>query len=86
MRVDVAPPAPPLTDRRQRRPKGNGYAGAGIPVYRFIDRDARTLTVYSEPENGTYRNRASCPYGAVVELPDLVGITLETEKLKNYAH
>ncbi len=76
----------PETDRRDRREKRDGYAAVGIPVYLLVDRDACTLTCYSEPENGPYRNRTSHPYGAVVELPDPVGVTLETEKLKDYAH
>jgi Uma2 family endonuclease len=74
----------PDTDRRDRREKRDGYAAVGIPVYLLVDRDTCTLTFYSEPENGSYRNRTSHPYGAVVELPDPVGITLETEKLKDY--
>ncbi|MGH2577386.1 MAG: Uma2 family endonuclease [Streptomyces sp.] len=76
----------PDTDRRDRRDKRDGYASAGIPVYLLIDRDTCTVTVYSDPEGGTYRNRTSRPYGAVVEIPDPVGITLETEKLKDYVH
>ncbi|WP_446037531.1 Uma2 family endonuclease [Streptomyces sp. SID1143] len=76
----------PDTDRRDRREKRDGYAAVGIPVYLLVDRDACTLTCYSEPEGGAYRNRKSHPYGATVELPDPVGIALETEKLKDYAH
>ncbi|MEC4020064.1 Uma2 family endonuclease [Streptomyces sp. H27-D2] len=74
------------TDRRDRTEKRDGYAAAGIPVYLLIDRDACTVTVHSEPKNGTYRQQPSHPYGATVELPAPVGITLETEKLKDYSH
>lgn len=74
------------TDRRDRHEKRDGYAAAGIPVYLLIDRDACTVTVYSEPKNGKYPVRVSHPYGAVVEIPAPVGITLKTEKLKEYTH
>ncbi|MFI7103395.1 Uma2 family endonuclease [Streptomyces sp. NPDC050161] len=74
------------TDRRDRREKRDGYAAAGIPAYLLIDRDAGTLTVYSEPLNGTYRTRATHPYGAAVPLPDPLGITLKTEELKDFTH
>jgi Uma2 family endonuclease len=73
------------TDRRDRREKRSGYAAADIPVYLLIDRDDHTLTVYSEPENGTYEQGPTYKYGDTVTLPDPVGITLATEKLKDYA-
>lgn len=73
------------TDRRDRIDKVRGYAEAGIPVYLLIDRDNDTLVVYSEPKNGTYRQNPSYPYGAEVELPAPVNVTLDTEKLKDYA-
>ncbi|PJE96438.1 hypothetical protein CUT44_18210 [Streptomyces carminius] len=73
------------TDRRDRVERRDGYAAAGIPVYLLVDRDDHSLTVHSEPEGGTYRTRTTRPYGAVVELPAPVGITLKTERLKDYA-
>jgi Uma2 family endonuclease len=73
------------TDRRDRVEKRDGYAAAGIPVYLLIDRDDDSITVYSEPENGKYRSRTSRPFGTVIKIPDPVGITLETEELKDYA-
>ncbi|MEU1281726.1 Uma2 family endonuclease [Streptomyces sp. NPDC005805] len=73
------------TDRRDRTEKRDGYAGAGIPVYLLIDRDKGTVVVHSEPEDGTYRLVRIHPYGKPAELPDPVGITLDTEKLKDYS-
>ncbi|MFJ2650366.1 Uma2 family endonuclease [Streptomyces sp. NPDC087420] len=73
------------TDRRDRIEKPDGYAAARIPVYLLVDRDASSVTVHSEPENGVYRAVTTRPFGALVELPDPVGITLDTEKLKHYA-
>jgi Uma2 family endonuclease len=73
------------TDRRDRVEKRDAYAEAGIPVYLLVDRDDHSLTVFADPEDGTYRSVTTRPFGATVELPDPVGITLETEKLKDYA-
>ncbi|MFP8944366.1 Uma2 family endonuclease [Streptomyces fenghuangensis] len=73
------------TGRRDRVEKRDAYAAAGIPVHLLVDRDDHSVTVHSEPEGGTYRSRTTRPYGAVVEIPDPVGITLRTEKLKDYA-
>ncbi|WP_248844373.1 Uma2 family endonuclease [Streptomyces hirsutus] len=73
------------TDRRDRVDKPVGYAGADIPVYLLIDRDHHTVVVHSEPKDGRYRQSRSYPWGATVELPPPVGITLDTERLKDYA-
>ncbi|WP_079143718.1 Uma2 family endonuclease [Streptomyces luteocolor] len=62
-----------------------GYR-AGIPVYLLVDRDNDTLTVFSDPHDGDYRQSPSYAYGATVTLPPPVAITLHTEKLKDYAH
>ncbi|MGW0766793.1 Uma2 family endonuclease [Streptomyces sp. NPDC002676] len=89
------PPAPPSarrcpsrnrdTDRRDRIDQVRGYAEAGIPIYLLIDRDNDTLVVHNELKDGRYQQSPSYPWGATVELPPPVGITLETEKLKDYA-
>lgn len=73
------------TDLRDRIEKRDGYAAADIPVYLLVDRDAGKLVVYTDPQKGEYQSRNSHPYGATVKLPDPVGITLETEKLKDYS-
>ncbi|AQU67322.1 Uma2 family endonuclease [Streptomyces niveus] len=73
------------TNRRDRVEKPYGYAAAGIPLHLLGDRDARSLTVHAEPKNGEYRSMSTYDFGEVVRLPDPVGITLETEKLKDYA-
>ncbi|MER5547052.1 Uma2 family endonuclease [Streptomyces sp. NPDC001118] len=73
------------TDQRDRIDKPIGYATAEIPVYLLIDRDNNTLTVFSEPKDGRYQQSPSYPWGATVELPPPVSITLDTEELKDYA-
>lgn len=72
-------------DQRDRVEKPDGYAAAGIPVYLLVDRDLDSVTVYADPEGGVYRSVTTRAFGSVIELPDPVGITLETEKLKDFA-
>ncbi|WP_443072729.1 Uma2 family endonuclease [Streptomyces sp. NBC_01439] len=73
------------TDRRDRKEKRDGYAAAGIPVHLLIDRESCTLTVHSDPEDGSYRDSPSLPDGASVTVPAPVDITLDTEPLKEFA-
>ncbi|EMF01845.1 Uma2 family endonuclease [Streptomyces mobaraensis NBRC 13819 = DSM 40847] len=73
------------TNRRDRMEKPVGYASAGIPVYLLVDRERRMVTVYSDPQDGTYLSSVSRPYGAPVSLPEPVDFTLETEELKDFA-
>ncbi|MFD5701663.1 Uma2 family endonuclease [Streptomyces lasiicapitis] len=72
------------TDRRDRVDKPVGYAEADIPVYLLIDRGNNTLTVFSDPKDGRYQQAPTYPWGATIEFPALIGITLNTEKLKDY--
>jgi Uma2 family endonuclease len=72
------------TDRRDRVEKPAAYAQTGIPVYLLVDRDIDSVTVYSEPVDGRYGSVVTLAYGHSVELPGL-GITLETEELKEFA-
>ncbi|MFD3307753.1 Uma2 family endonuclease [Streptomyces sp. NPDC058656] len=72
------------TDRRDRIEKPDGYAAAGIPVYLLIDRDDCSVTVFTDPENGRYRRQVKEPFGASVKIPTPVGLTLETEELKEF--
>lgn len=73
------------TDARDRTEKPDGYAQAGIPVYLLIDRESRSVIVHAEPEDGRYRAITARPFGAKVELPEPVRITLPTDELKDYA-
>ncbi|WP_327066532.1 Uma2 family endonuclease [Kitasatospora sp. NBC_01250] len=71
-------------DRSARVEKPRVYAVAGIPVYLLIDRDSCEVKVYSEPDGVRYENLQIVPFGKSVTLPDPVGITLETEPLKEW--
>ncbi|MFC9997625.1 Uma2 family endonuclease [Nocardia sp. NPDC127526] len=74
------------TDRRDRKEKPRAYAETGIPVYLLIDRDACVLKVHSKPNDGRYELIATVPFGASAELPDPVGVVLDTGPLKDWVH
>ncbi|MFE3903132.1 Uma2 family endonuclease [Streptomyces sp. NPDC059153] len=72
------------TDRRDRVEKPRAYAETGIPVYLLIDRDTCEVKVHSQPDGVRYEQVVTVPYGKTVELPDPVGIELDTEPLRNW--
>jgi Uma2 family endonuclease len=72
------------THQRDRVEKPDGYAAVGIPVYLLVDRDDGTVTVFTDPEGGRYRQQVNKPFGATVTLPEPVNITLDTEPLKEF--
>ncbi|GAA3669308.1 Uma2 family endonuclease [Streptomyces iranensis] len=74
------------TDRRDRIDKPAAYAASGIPVYLLVDRDACAVIVHTnpDPKSGCYLDIHRAPFGERVDLPDPVGITLDTDILKNY--
>ncbi|MFF2653055.1 Uma2 family endonuclease [Streptomyces sp. NPDC058045] len=74
------------TDQRDRKEKPGAYAGAGIPVYLLIDREAGSVTVFHrpDPEGGGYRVQCAVRFGEPLELPDPVGFPLDTGVLKDY--
>lgn len=72
------------TDARDRTEKPRAYAETDIPVYLLIDRDSCEVTVFSEPDGVRYESARTVPFGKTVDLPDPVGITLETEQLKDW--
>ncbi|WP_329564487.1 Uma2 family endonuclease [Kitasatospora sp. NBC_01266] len=58
-----------------------GYAHAGVPLYLLIDPHAPagpTVTLYSSPGKGSYRESTAVPFGKPVTLPEPFGITLDT--------
>ncbi|ARH93115.1 MULTISPECIES: Uma2 family endonuclease [Streptomyces] len=74
------------TDQRDRVEKPRAYAETGIPLYLLIDRENCEVSVYSEPDGGRYETVHTVPYGKTLHLPDPVGITLETEPLKDWVN
>ncbi|MEU9173047.1 Uma2 family endonuclease [Streptomyces sp. NPDC048420] len=72
------------TDKRDREDKPRAYAETGIPVYLLIDRDSCETLVCSEPDDGAHSNIARRSFRKIVALPAPVGITLDTEPLKDW--
>jgi Uma2 family endonuclease len=72
------------TDQRDRVEKPRAYAATGIPVYLLIDRDTCEVVVHAEPDGARYESVRRLPFGKPVELPTPVGITLDTEPLKDW--
>ncbi|MFF4356451.1 Uma2 family endonuclease [Streptomyces sp. NPDC001604] len=73
------------THNRDRVEKPRAYAEAGIPVYLLIDRDNLSVLVYSNPHPEVgYRDIHVSRLGEKVNLPDPVGIKLDTEEIKQY--
>ncbi|WP_455359910.1 Uma2 family endonuclease [Streptomyces sp. SYSU K21746] len=73
------------TNQRDRIDKPRAYAESGIPVYLLVDREVGEVTVYSEPVGGSYQERHTAAFGKTVTLPDPVGVTLDTERLKAWS-
>ncbi|WP_367321750.1 Uma2 family endonuclease [Streptomyces sp. HUAS ZL42] len=73
------------THNRDRVEKPRAYAEAGIPVYLLIDRENLSILVHSDPDPEVgYRNIHTEKLGAEIALPDPVGISLDTDELKQY--
>jgi Uma2 family endonuclease len=70
--------------QRDRVEKPDGYAAAGIPAYLLIDRDDHSVTVFTEPQDGRYRQQENRPFGATLKLPEPVDFALDTEPLKEF--
>lgn len=74
MTVEVTS-ARPRSDRETKR---RCYAQGGIPLYLLVDRDKSSVTLFSEPENGDYRQSCTLPFGKAVALPEPFAFDLET--------
>ncbi|MFF9054100.1 Uma2 family endonuclease [Streptomyces erythrochromogenes] len=72
------------TDRRHRQEKPRVYAETGIPVHLLVDRAESEVAVHSEPGGQRYECVRTVSYGRDAHLPDPVGITLQTEVLKDW--
>ncbi|WP_194814034.1 Uma2 family endonuclease [Nocardia sp. XZ_19_385] len=67
------------TDQRARTRKTQAYAEAEIPLYLLVDRAVRGVFVFSHPLKGWYAQTSRTEFGHTMELPDPVGVVLETE-------
>ena len=66
---------------RDRDIKQSLYAAAGIPVYWIVNLQARTVEVYTEPEDGRYRERTTRGEGEAVSLPEASDATISVQAL-----
>ncbi|MFD5327611.1 Uma2 family endonuclease [Streptomyces sp. NPDC127092] len=63
---------------KDRDVKRRCYARGAIPLYLLVDRDDSTVTLFTEPENGDYREQHRVPFGKPLGLPAPFGFDLET--------
>ncbi|MGW8763988.1 Uma2 family endonuclease [Streptomyces sp. NPDC055815] len=68
----------PNADREVKR---RCYAEGGIPLYLLVDRDTSTVTLFTDPENGDYREHHGVPFGKPLPLPAPFAFDLETADL-----
>ncbi|QKW08296.1 Uma2 family endonuclease [Streptomyces sp. NA04227] len=69
--------------RHDRTKKLWAYAHAPVPLYLLVDRyDERgpMVTLFSDPQNGTYKHADATPFGRPLTLPEPFHATLPTEK------
>ncbi|OIJ97093.1 Uma2 family endonuclease [Streptomyces colonosanans] len=65
----------PRTDREAKR---RCYARGGIPLYLLIDREASSITLFSDPEDDDYRQHCTLPFGKPLALPEPFAFELDT--------
>ncbi|MER7521270.1 Uma2 family endonuclease [Streptomyces sp. NPDC126499] len=63
---------------RDRDVKRRCYARGAVPFYLLVDRDDSTVTLFTDPEDGDYREQHRVPFGKPLPLPDPFGFDLET--------
>ncbi|MFD4547188.1 Uma2 family endonuclease [Streptomyces sp. NPDC058466] len=74
MVLEVTSPRPGADREAKRR----CYARGGIPLYLLIDRDASSLTLFSDPEKDDYRQLCTLPFGKSLALPEPFAFDLDT--------
>ncbi|MGI5407917.1 Uma2 family endonuclease [Streptomyces chartreusis] len=65
----------PKADREAKR---RCYARGGIAFYLLVDREASSMTLFSEPEKADYREHCTRPLGKLLTLPAPFGFDLDT--------
>ncbi|MEU9401971.1 Uma2 family endonuclease [Streptomyces sp. SID4985] len=64
--------------RMDREAKRHGYARSQIPLYLLVDRDASSITLFSDPGDDDYREHCAVPFGKSLALPAPFGFQLDT--------
>ncbi|MQY13074.1 hypothetical protein SRB5_32140 [Streptomyces sp. RB5] len=70
----------PSTVTNDRLAKRRGYARAGIPFYLLVDREAGTVSLYSEPSGEHYTRDVTVTISKTITLPDPLGFDLDTSE------
>jgi Uma2 family endonuclease len=65
----------PEADREAKR---RCYAGGGVPLYLLVDRDASSITLFSDPQKDEYRQHSTLPFGKPLTLPEPFAFDLDT--------
>jgi len=65
----------PKADREAKR---RCYARGGIPLYLLVDREASSVTLFSDPEKDDYREQCTRPFGKALTLPEPFSFDLES--------
>jgi Uma2 family endonuclease len=65
----------PKADREAKR---RCYARGGIPLYLLVDREASSITLFSDPEKDDYREQCTRPLGKPLSLPEPFAFDLDT--------
>ncbi|WP_067491254.1 Uma2 family endonuclease [Actinomadura hibisca] len=60
--------------------KRRNYAQAEIPFYLLADRDKKTVTLFSDPEEGAYETVETADFGNRLALPKPLGFELDTSR------
>ncbi|MGW2369524.1 Uma2 family endonuclease [Streptomyces sp. NPDC001667] len=79
--VEVVSPSNPENDWVG---KLRDYPLMGIPLYLVVDARQKTVTLFSEVENGRYRLREDADFGETVHIPEPFGFILDTSGLRPY--
>jgi Uma2 family endonuclease len=73
----------PSSQRRDRVAKPRAYAQGGVPLFLLIDQvaDFATVTLFSDPDQTSYRASDRAEIGRALRLPEPFGIALDTRRL-----
>lgn len=76
--VEVTSPSSELRDRQTKR---RDYAAANIPLYLLVDRNRKSVTLFSEPDGTDYKVTRTASFGENLPLPQPFAFELDTSDL-----
>jgi len=60
------------------------YARFGIPMYLIVDPFKGECLLYTRPYGETYETRRTTVFGEAIELPEPIGMILDTGSFRTY--